>query len=131
MREAEGCFTQAIEFAQHEGSAQNEVQGLIGRAQTRIALHDAEGAGKDIEQAHTLKREDANGLVEYGIVLRGRGNLNEAIEVFRRAVAVGGRDDAEYDLAITLRERDEPGDLQVAAEMLSRAIARPDLVPRG
>jgi len=131
VREAEGCFTQAIEFAQHEGSAQNEVQGLIGRAQTRIALHDADGAGKDIEQAHTLKREDANGLVEYGIVLRGRGNLNEAIEVFRRAVAVGGRDDAEYDLAITLRERDEPGDLQVAAEMLARAVARPDLVPKG
>ena len=131
VREAEGCFSQAIEFAQHEGSAQNEVQGLIGRAQTRIALHDADGAGKDIEQAHTLKREDANGLVEYGIVLRGRGNLNEAIEVFRRAVAVGGRDDAEYDLAITLRERDEPGDLQLAAEMLSRAIARPDSVPKG
>jgi tetratricopeptide (TPR) repeat protein len=131
VREAESCFSQAIEFARHEGSAQNEVQGLIGRAQTRIALHDADGAGKDIEQAHALKREDANGLVEYGIVLRGRGNLNEAIEVFRRAVAVGGRDDAEYDLAITLRERDEPGDLHLAAEMLARAVARPDSVPKG
>lgn len=131
VREAESCFTQAVEFARQEDSAQNEVQGLIGRAQARIALHDADGAGKDIEQAHTLKSEDANGLVEYGIVLRGRGNLNEAIEIFRRAVAVGGRDDAEYDLAITLRERDEPGDLQLAAEMLSRAVARPDSVPKG
>ncbi|HUY28681.1 MAG TPA: hypothetical protein VMV27_14820 [Candidatus Binataceae bacterium] len=131
IREAEHCFSQAIEFAQHEGSAQNEVQGLIGRAQARIALHDPDGAGKDIEQAHALKQEDANGLVEYGIVLRGRGDLNQAIEVFRRAVAVGGRDDAEYDLAITLRERDEPGDLQLAAGILTRVLARPDSVPQG
>jgi len=131
VRDAEHCFSQAIDFAQHEGSAQNEVQGLIGRAQARIALHDPDGAGKDIEQAHALKQEDANGLVEYGIVLRGRGDLNQAIEVFRRAVVVGGRDDAEYDLAITLRERDEPGDLQLAAEILTRVLARPESIPQG
>ncbi len=130
LREAETCFTQAIELARAESSAQNEVQGLIGRAQARIALHDADGAGKDIEQAHTLKREDASALVEYGIVLRARGSLNEAIAAFERAAAVGGRDDAEYHLAITLRERDDPGDIQSAAEMLTRAIARPECVPR-
>lgn len=129
-REAEHCFSQAIELAHQESLAQNEVAGLIGRAQARIALHDAESAGKDIEQAHSLKQEDANSLVEYGIVLRGRGNLDGAIEVFRRAVAVGGRDDAEYDLAITLRERDEPGDLQLAAEILTRTMARPDAIPK-
>ena len=107
------------------------MQALIGRAQARIALRDTEGAGKDIEQAHSLEREDANGLCEYGIVLRSRGSLNEAIEVLRRAAAVGGRDDTDYHLAVTLRERDEPGDLQEAAELLMRSIAQPDAIPAG
>ncbi|MDB5107245.1 MAG: Transcription elongation factor, GreA/GreB family [Candidatus Binatus sp.] len=131
VREAETCFSQALTLAQNEGSASGEVQALIGRAQARIALRDAEGAGKDIEQAHGLEREDANGLCEYGIVLRARGSLSEAIEVLRRAAAVGGREDTEYHLAVTLRERDEPGDLQEAAEMLIRAVSRPERVPAG
>jgi tetratricopeptide (TPR) repeat protein len=130
-REAESCFTQAFTLSQADGSAINGAQALLGRAQARIALHDTEGAGKDIEEAQGLRREDANGLAEYGIVLRSRGSLNEAIDVFRRAVAVGGRDDAEYHLAVTLRERDDPGDLQEAAELLTRAVARFESVPKG
>ncbi len=131
VREAEGCFTQALTLAPAEGSASSEVQALIGRAQARIALRDADGAGKDIEQAHGLEREDANGLCEYGIVLRSRGSLNEAIEVLRRAAAVGGRDDTEYHLAVTLRERDQPGDVQEAVELLMRSIAQPESIPAG
>ena len=131
VREAESCFTQALALAQKESAERNEVQALIGRAQARIALRDTEGAGKDIEEAHGLKREDGNGLCEYGIVLRSRGSLSEAIDVFRRAAAAGGRDDAEYHLAVTLRERDDPGDLQEAAELLGRAVARFDSVPKG
>jgi tetratricopeptide (TPR) repeat protein len=131
VKEAETCFTQALTLAQAEHQPSSEVQALIGRAQARIALRDADGAGKDIEQAHSLEREDANGLCEYGIVLRSRGSLTEAIDVLRRAAAVGGRDDIEYHLAVTLRERDEPGDLQEATELLMRAIARPESIPAG
>jgi tetratricopeptide (TPR) repeat protein len=131
VREAETCFTQALTLAQAEHQASSEVQALIGRAQARIALHDTDGAGKDIEQAHSLEREDANGLCEYGIVLRSRGSLTEAIEVLRRAASVGGRDDIDYHLAVTLRERDEPGDLQEATELLMRSISRPDAIPAG
>ncbi|MGH7925470.1 MAG: tetratricopeptide repeat protein [Candidatus Binatus sp.] len=131
VREAESCFTQAVTLAQSEHQPSSEVQALIGRAQARIALRDTDGAGKDIEQAHSLEREDANGLCEYGIVLRSRGSLTEAIEVLRRAAAVGGRDDIDYHLAVTLRERDEPGDLQEATELLTRAISRPEAIPAG
>ncbi|MGH7812819.1 MAG: PIN domain-containing protein [Candidatus Binataceae bacterium] len=131
VKEAEACFTQALTLAQAESSAPHQVQALIGRAQARIALRDADGAGKDIEDAHGLEREDANGLCEYGIVLRSRGDLNQAIEVLRRAVVVGGREDTEYHLAVTLRERDEPGDLQAAADLLIRSIPRPGAVPPG
>jgi tetratricopeptide (TPR) repeat protein len=131
IREAETCFTQALTMAEAEHQPSSEVQALIGRAQARIALRDADGAGKDIEQAHGLEREDANGLCEYGIVLRSRGSLNEAIEVLRRAAAVGGRDDVDYHLAVTLRERDEPGDLQEATELLMRSISRPEAIPAG
>src|SRR5258708_27208547 len=131
VRESETCFTQALTFAQSEGSGSSEVQALIGRAQARIALHDADGAGKDIEQAHGLEREDANGLCEYGIVLRSRASLNEAIEVLRPPASVGGRNDTDYHLAVTLRERDEPGDLQEASELLIRAISRPECIPAG
>ena len=131
IREAETCFTQALTLAQAERQASSEVQALIGRAQARIALKDTEGAGKDIELAHSLEREDANGLCEYGIVLRSRGSLTEAIDVLRRAASVGGRDDIDYHLAVTLRERDEPGDLQEATELLTRAISRPDSIPAG
>jgi len=132
VREAETCFTQALTLAQAERQVSSEVQALIGRAQARIALRDTDGAGKDIEQAHSLEREDANGLCEYGIVLRSRGSLTEAIEVLRRAASVGGgRDDIDYHLAVTLRERDEPGDLQEATELLMRSIARPDAIPAG
>ena len=131
IRESETCFTQALTLAQAEHQASSEVQALIGRAQARIALRDTDGAGKDIEQAHSLEREDANGLCEYGIVLRSRGSLSEAIDVLRRAASVGGRDDIDYHLAVTLRERDEPGDLQEATELLIRSIARPDAIPAG
>jgi tetratricopeptide (TPR) repeat protein len=131
VRESETCFTQALTFAQSEGSGSSEVQALIGRAQARIALRDTDGAGKDIEQAHGLEREDANGLCEYGIVLRSRGSLSEAIEVLRRAASAGGRDDTDYHLAVTLRERDEPGDLQEASELLTRSISRPESIPAG
>ncbi len=131
VRESESCFTQALALAQTEHSASGEVQALMGRAQARIALRDTDGAGKDIEQAHGLQREDANGLCEYGIVLRSRGSLNEAVEVLRRAVSVGGRNDIDYHLAVTLRERDEPGDLQEATELLMRSIARPEAIPMG
>ncbi|MGH7864542.1 MAG: hypothetical protein ACREQB_06105, partial [Candidatus Binataceae bacterium] len=129
VREAESCFTSAIALAQSEGSPAVEVQSLIGRAQARIALCDTEGAGKDVEDAHRLEREDSNGLCEYGVLLRTRGSLTDAIEVFRRAVRIGGRDDAEYHLAITLRERDETGDLQEAAALLTRAARDPRAVP--
>jgi tetratricopeptide (TPR) repeat protein len=131
IKEAEGCFTSAIALAQSEGSPGVEVQALIGRAQARIALHDTEGAGTDVEDAHRLEREDSNGLCEYGVLLRTRGSLTDAIEVFRRAVRIGGRDDAEYHLAITLRERDEAGDLQEAADLLNRAARDPRAVPDG
>ena len=131
VREAETCFTQALTLAQAEHQSSSEVQALIGRAQARIALRDTDGAGKDIEQAHSLEREDANGLCEYGIVLRSRGSLTEAIEVLRRAASVGGRDDIDYHLAVTLRERDEPGDLQEATELLMRSIAKSDAIPAG
>ena len=106
MREGEACFTRAIAQAQEELSTSIEVQALLARAQARIALHDIQGAGRDIENAHSLEREDANGLCEYAILLRARGNLTGAIDVFRRAVKVGGRDDAEFHLGVTLRERD-------------------------
>ena len=131
VREAESCFTQALALAQAEHLASSEVQALMGRAQARIALRDTDGAGKDIEQAHSLQREDANGLCEYGIVLRSRGSLTEAVEVLRRAASVGGRDDIDYHLAVTLRERDEPGDLQEATELLMRSISRPEAIPEG
>ncbi len=131
VREAETCFTQALTLAQNEHQASSEVQALIGRAQARIALRDTDGAGKDIELAHSLEREDANGLCEYGIVLRSRGSLSEAIDVLRRAAAVGGRDDIDYHLAVTLRERDEPGDLQEATELLMRSISKPESIPAG
>ncbi len=131
VREAESCFTQALALAQAEHLASGEVQALMGRAQARIALRDTDGAGKDIEQAHGLQREDANGLCEYGIVLRSRGSLTEAVEVLRRAASVGGRDDIDYHLAVTLRERDEPGDLQEATELLVRSISRPEAIPAG
>ena len=131
VREAESCFTQALTFAQKEGATVNEMQALIGRAQARIALRDTDGAGNDIEQAHGLEREDANGLCEYGIVLRTRGSLDQAVEALRRAVAVGGREDAEYHLAVTLRERDQPGDLHDASDLLLRALPRPDAIPEG
>ena len=131
VREAESCFTQALTLAQAEHVASSEVQALMGRAQARIALRDTDGAGKDIELAHGLQREDANGLCEYGIVLRSRGSLTEAVEVLRRAASVGGRDDIDYHLAVTLRERDEPGDLQEATELLIRSISRPEAIPAG
>ncbi|HEY6395235.1 MAG TPA: hypothetical protein VIX12_07430, partial [Candidatus Binataceae bacterium] len=40
-----------------------------------------------------------------------------------------GRDDAEYHLAVTLRERDEPGDAHNAADMLIRAASRSAAIP--
>ncbi len=131
VREAESCFTQALTLAQNEHQGSSEVQALIGRAQARIALRDTDGAGKDIELAHSLEREDANGLCEYGIVLRSRGSLSEAIDVLRRAASVGGRDDIDYHLAVTLRERDEPGDLQEATELLMHSISKPESIPPG
>lgn len=131
VREAEACFSRAIVLAQEESSVAGELQALLGRAQARIAARDIEGAGRDIENAHSLEREDSNGLCEYGILLRTRGNLDEAVEVFRRAVRIGGRDDAEFHLAVTLRERDALGDLHEAAELLVKAVRNPRSIPSG
>jgi tetratricopeptide (TPR) repeat protein len=131
VREAEACLTRAVELAQEELSTANEVHALLARAHARIAMHDSDGAGHDIENAHSLKREDANGLCEYAILLRARGNLDGAVEVFRRAVKIGGREDAEFHLGLTLRERDFPGDLHDAADILMRAIHHPETIPDG
>jgi len=131
VREAEACFSRSIALAQQEASVASEVQSLLARAQARIALHEIEGAGRDIENAHALEREDSNGLCEYGILLRCRGNLTSAMEIFRRAIKIGGRDDAEFQLAITLRERDQPGDRIEAAELLVRAVSNPPSIPSG
>ncbi|MFQ5695125.1 MAG: hypothetical protein ACE5HB_03975, partial [Terriglobia bacterium] len=128
VREAEDCFTKAIRLAHNDGEVESQVQGLIGRAQARIALRDGEGAGQDVEDAHRLEREDANGLCEYGILLRVRGDLSEAIDVFRHAAAAGGRADAEYHLAVALHQREAPGDLHEAAQLLPRLIERPGFV---
>jgi tetratricopeptide (TPR) repeat protein len=131
VREADACFTRAIVQAQEELWTSIEVQALLARAQARIALRDIQGAGRDIENAHSLEREDANGLCEYAILLRARGNLTGAIDVFRRALKVGGRDDVEFHLGVTLRERDLPGDLSEAAEILVRSIHSPSSIPKG
>ena len=131
VHEAEACFSRAIALAQEEASITNEVQALLARAQARIAVHEIEGAGRDIENAHSLEREDTNGLCEYAILLRSRGNLTGAIDIFRRAVKIGGRDDAEFHLGITLRERDLPGDLREAADILMRSVRNPAVVPSG
>ncbi len=131
VREAEACFSRAIVLAQEELSTANEVQALLARAQARIAVHEIEGAGRDIENAHSLEREDTNGLCEYAILLRSRGNLTSAVDVFRRAVKIGGRDDAEFHLGVTLRERDLPGDLREAADILIRSVHNPATIPSG
>jgi tetratricopeptide (TPR) repeat protein len=131
VREAEACFSRAIALAQEEPSIANEVQALLARAQARIAVHEIEGAGRDIENAHSLEREDTNGLCEYAILLRSRGNLTSAVDIFRRAVKIGGRDDAEFHLGVTLRERDLPGDLHEAAEILARSVRNPATIPSG
>jgi len=129
VHEAEACFSRAIALAQEESATGNEVQALLARAQARIAVREIEGAGRDIENAHALERDDSNGLCEYAILLRSRGNLTSAIDIFRRAVKIGGRDDAEFHLAVTLRERDLPADLHEAAEILLRAIHHPASIP--
>lgn len=129
VREAEQCFSRAASAAIDAQAVATEVQALIGRAQARIALHDVEGAGRDIESAHALEREDANGLCEYGILLRSRGELSDAIEVFRRAARIGGRDDTEYHLGVTLYERAASGDLQEATTLLRRALQEADSIP--
>ena len=131
IQEAEACLSRAIALAQEEASVTNQVQALLARAQARIAVHEIEGAGRDIENAHALEREDGNGLCEYAILLRSRGNLNQAVDVFRRAVKIGGREDAEFHLGVTLRERDMPGDLNEAAEILLRAVRNPATTPTG
>lgn len=131
VRDAEESFGRAVSAAQTREAVAVEVQALIGRAQARIALHDIEGAGDDIEAAHSLEREDANGLCEYGILLRSRGQLVDAIEIFRRAVRIGGRDDAEYHLAVTLAERATPGDLQEAATLFMCALREQQSIPSG
>ena len=131
VHEAEACLSRAIALAQEEASTANEVQALLGRAQARIAMHEIEGAGRDIENAHSLEREDSNGLCEYASLLRSRGNLTNAVDIFRRAVKIGGRDDAEFHLGITLRERDMPGDLNEAADILARAVNNPATIPNG
>jgi tetratricopeptide (TPR) repeat protein len=131
VHEAEACFSRAIALAQEEASIANEVQALLARAQARIAAHEIEGAGRDIENAHSLEREDTNGLCEYAILLRSRGNLTGAVDIFRRAAKIGGRDDAEFHLAVTLRERDRSGDLHEAAEILLRCVSNPASIPGG
>ncbi len=125
VREAEGCLSRAIALAQQEPSLANEVHALLARARARTAIHDLAGAGRDLENAHDLKREDPNVLCEYGITLRSRGDLAEAVEIFRHAVRAGGRDDAEFQLARTLCERDLPADLQEEAELLARVLKNP------
>jgi tetratricopeptide (TPR) repeat protein len=131
VHEAEACLSRAIALAQEEASTANEVQALLARAQARIAVHEIEGAGRDIENAHSLERDDTNGLCEYAILLRSRGNLTSAVDIFRRAVKIGGRDDAEFHLGITLRERDLPGDLHESADILLRAVHNPATIPSG
>ena len=130
VREAEEYMSRAITLAQQEGSIANEVQALLARAQARIALRDSGGAGTDIENAHSLERDDGNGLCEYGILLRSRGDLTAAVDAFRRAIKISGRDDAEFHLAVSLRERDLPGDLVEASELLVRAVRNPHTVPK-
>jgi tetratricopeptide (TPR) repeat protein len=95
VHEAEACFSRAIALAQEEASIANEVQALLARAQARIAAHEIEGAGRDIENAHSLEREDTNGLCEYAILLRSRGNLTGGVDIFSRAAKIGGRDDVD------------------------------------
>jgi tetratricopeptide (TPR) repeat protein len=131
VHEAEACFSRAIALAQEELSIPNQVQALLARAQARIAVREIEGAGRDIENAHSLEREDSNGLCEYAILLRSRGNLTSAVDIFRRAVKIGGRDDAEFHLGVTLRERDLPGDLHEATDILMRSVRNPAAIPSG
>jgi tetratricopeptide (TPR) repeat protein len=131
VHEAEACLSRAVALAQEESAIGNEVQALLARAQARIALHEIEGTGRDIENAHALERDDVNGLCEYAMLLRSRGNLSGAVEIFRRAVKIGGRDDAEFHLAVTLRERDLRGDLPEAAEILLRTAHNPVTIPSG
>ncbi len=131
LREGEACFTRAVAFAREEVSIPNEVQALVGRAHAHIALGDIDGAGLDIEDVHSLGVNDANALCEYAILLRAQGDLSGAVEVFRRAVKAGGRDDAEFHLGVTLRERDLRGDLSEAAEILVRCVLNPSKIPSG
>jgi len=111
--------------------ASSEVHALIGRAQARIALRDAEGAGRISNKAHGLEREDANGLCEYGIVLRARGSLNEAIEVLAARLQSADANDTDYHLAVTLRERDEPGDLAGGERASDPLDLAPECIPAG
>ena len=129
---ARGAYTEALELALETGDLPSQVE--VHAALAQIAAYRGDWAAVEAETDASLSLAEREGLVGKlcfpysmrGLILWHEGELDEAVEMLRRAVEIAeqvGRSEVAFEslqaLATALRDRDDHAD---ADQALARAL---------
>jgi tetratricopeptide (TPR) repeat protein len=131
LHEAEGFFSEAVEFGTAEKQPHAVASALLDRAHVRTLLRLASSATKDIEEAYRLTPEDPSVLAAFAESKQLQGDLDSALLLIRGALQSSPRVDLQYQLAAVLRLRGKPGDYREAAELAMQLARQPQLPVTG
>lgn len=131
IREAERLCTEAIALAQQERANEILAEAHNARSLIRKQLGDQDGASSDAAEAYRRLPNDPLILREYALVLSGENRTNEAVDILRKVVALHDDHASRYLLAMTLRQRNKPGDWDEAIEILAKIAKSPETLPSG
>jgi tetratricopeptide (TPR) repeat protein len=130
--EAIGSFEQSIRISAELGLDDCQALAQAALAISRLILGDIVGATREIAEARAHTPETTRGVVEFlhGVVLHRTGQLDEALNTYRRALRRLRDADDRSSIAVCLQNRailrGYQGDLEGAIEDLleSEGIAR-------
>jgi tetratricopeptide (TPR) repeat protein len=129
--EAEEYLTKALTLARRQKNPEIIVELLLDRAAIRAVTENRMGARQDVEEARSLRPESVAVQKEYAEILRIEQFFTPAIDMLRSIKKEDAGPDVEAMLGLTLRQRNQPGDLEEALARFGDIVRYPRQLPPG
>jgi len=125
LRESIQFFSKAIDLSQAQRQSELEATALLDRGHAYEILQEFQLSDNDVERAINLMPNSVVALREHGRILLRRRQLENAIEVLKRAHSLERREDVQFLLAVALRETGQRSCASEAVDLLADIGRRP------
>lgn len=133
LLDAKAATDKAVETARGDNSLSLLVSALVQRSNVRECLGDSEGREADIREAQDIDPNRADVVRNYGALLIGRGQLDEAIKALKSISLLDEDRDygTRYILGTLLSQRKGDGDIREAVSLFITVAKAETLVTPG